>query len=210
MKKFAALMVAFALALSFAACGGKEPQQTETVPQVSDVLVRSTYNEENGCFTNGYTQLTAAVPGDWYIYTDSDHAASYLKAEVTGDEFSMWRSADFENKTLIPDFAVQDLANSNNLSVVYVNLENMEYAEYMDEETFHTTVIQHMSQQGRVLNQTDNEIISICDKDFYLFRFKDADTDWYMAMRRQDNYMIVITATDRSGAGEDLFFGYFE
>lgn len=209
MKKFIAVITAVTVMLCFTACGGRDKDDRDTaIPATSDVLVRSVYDEISGSYYNAYTRITVTPPGDWYVYRDSDLAASYLNGEVTGDELSVWGSAEFEKQTVIPDLAFQDMANSNNLSVVYVNLDNLEGDAATDENAFHALVISHLNVQGKVLNQTDDEIVAMGDKEFYLFRFKGDAADCYMAMRKQDNYVIVITATDHSGIGEDVFFGF--
>lgn len=208
MKKLLSFITAVALCLSFAACGNKtEPQQTEQ-PAQSDVLVRSGYNETDGSYYNSYTQITVTPPGDWYIYRDSDLAAAYLDGRVTGDELSVWGSAEFAQQTVIPDIAFMDMANNNSFSVVYVNLANIEGDGATDEKAFHALVINQLNKQGKVPDRTDDEIVTLGDKEFYLFSFKGADADCYMAMRKQDNYMAVITATDHSGIGGDVFLGF--
>ncbi len=209
MKKIIAVLAAFAVVFSFTACGGKNnTEETGETPQVSNVLVRSVYDEENYSYKNSYTQISVEVPGDWYVYTDNDLAMAYLNGMVTGDEFSMWSAADYKNKTVIPDFAIMDMANKNNLSVVYVNTDNLENGEVSDEKSFHSLVIGDITAQGFVLDQTDDEIVTLDGQDFYSFKFKGKDTDFYFAIRQQENYMIVITATDRSGAGRDMFFSF--
>lgn len=213
MKKLLSFIIAVALCTFFVACGGNgnETQQSENSTSetaVAKTLNRSMYDEVNGCYTNSYTQLTVTPPGDWYIYNDNDLAMAYLGGSVTGDEFAMWTAEDFKNKTVIPDFAFQDMANSNNLSVVYINLDKLENGADMDEDTFHGLVIDNMRSQDKVLNQTDDEIITLCDKEFYIFEFTGKDVKYYTAMRKQDNYMVVITATDRTGAGREMFLGF--
>ncbi|MBE6886806.1 MAG: hypothetical protein E7484_00105 [Ruminococcaceae bacterium] len=207
MKKLISFIISMAMCLSFTACGSNnEPQQTQ--PVQSDVLVRSGYNEIDGSYYNSYTQLTITPPGDWYIYRDSDLAASYLGGEVTGDELSVWGTAEFAQQTVIPDIAFMDMANNNSLSVVYVNLDKLEGDAAADEKACHALVISHLSKEGKVLNQTDDEIVTLGDEEFYLFSFKGADSNCYMAMRKQENYMIVITATDRTAAGKEMFLGF--
>ena len=145
MKRIIALILAMVLCLGFTACGGSgdETQQGENSTSeivASTTLGRSMYDEMNGCYTNSYTQLTVTPPGDWYIYNDNDLAMAYLGGSVTGDELAMWGAREFESKTVIPDIAFQDMANSNNLSVVYVNLENVEGDATTDEKAFHINI----------------------------------------------------------------------
>ena len=205
MKKIFAVMLCFFMVLSFTACGGNKSteQENATLP-VSDVLVRSVYNEMDGSYYNSYTQLTITPPTDWHVYTDNDLAMSLLGGAVTGDEFAMWSSADFKNKTIIPDFAVMDMANSNELSVVFVNLEQLENAEYMDEDTVLSMIIQSQLEQGRILQKSGDTVV-LGDKEFRFLEFNDMSTSWYFMTGRQDNYVTVITATDRSGVGFEMF-----
>ena len=209
MKKLAAFALAVVVALAMTACGGRDKDERETaVPAVSDVLVRSVYNEIDASYYNSYTQLTVTPPGDWYVYTDNDLAMSFLGGKVTGDEFSMWSSADYKNRQIIPDFAVMDMANNNSLSVVYVNRKQLENAEHMDEDAVRSLIIQSMVDQGRILQQRDEQL-TLCGQEFRVLEFKGTDATRFFATRIQDNYMIVITATDRSGAGAEMFFSFF-
>lgn len=205
MKKIFAVMLCFLMVLSFTACGGNAvtEQESETLP-VSDVMVRSVYNEMDGSYYNSYTQLTVTPPADWYIYTDNDLAMGLLEGAVTGDEFAMWSSSDYKNKMLIPDIAFQDMATKNNFSVVFVNLEQLENAEYMDEDTVLSMIIGSQLEQGRILQKSGDTVV-LGDKEFRFLEFNDMETSWYFAVKRQDNNVAVITATDHSGVGFEMF-----
>ena len=211
MKKIFSLILAAALCFSFTACGGNgnETQQgesstTETV--VAKKLNRSIYDEVNGCYTNSYTQLTVTPPGDWYIYSDNDLAMAYLGGSVTGDEFAMWTATDFKNKAVIPDFAFQDMANSNNMSVVYINLDNLENDADMDETAFLNLVAETKGTEGFGADQ--EMYATVCGRDFKLLQLTGENHNIYMLAKKQDNYMIVITATDRTAAGKEMFLGF--
>lgn len=214
MKKMISIILVVVLCLCFAACGGNEGGDTqqnenstaETV--VSTNLNRSMYDEINGCYTNSYTQLSVTPPGDWYLYSDNDLAMAYLGGRVTGDEFAMWGTSDFKNKTVIPDFAFQDMANSNNFSVVYVNLAKIENGEHpADEDTVRALIIESLTGQGKLLQQRE-EAAAIGGQEFRVLEFGGEDANRYFATKQQGDYVIVITATDRSGIGEDVFFGF--
>ena len=206
MKKLLSFIAAVALCLSFTACGNKtEPQQTEQ-PAQSDVLVRSGYNETDGSYYNSYTQITVTPPGDWYIYRDSDLAAAYLDGRVTGDELSVWGSAEFAQQTVIPDIAFMDMANNNSFSVVYVNLANVENGADMDETAFLNLVAQAKGAQGFGADQ--EMYATVGGKDFKLLQLTGENHNIYMLAKKQDNYMAVITATDHSGIGGDVFLGF--
>ena len=208
MKRLMAVMLAVLMLFFLTACGGKNEVAVDTgVVEVSDTLVRSVYNEATGSYSNAYTQITITPPGDWYTYIDNDLVMAYFKGAVTGDEFAMWSSADYKNKQLIPDIAFQDMATKNNFSVVYVNLEQLEYAEYMDEDTVLSMIIQSFVEQGRIL-QKSGDTVTLGDKEFRFLEFSDMKTSWYIAVKRQDNYAIVLTATDNSGAGFEMFSSF--
>ena len=187
MKKIFSLILAAALCFSFTACGGNgnETQQgesstTETV--VAKKLNRSIYDEVNGCYTNSYTQLTVTPPGDWYIYSDNDLAMAYLGGSVTGDEFAMWTATDFKNKAVIPDFAFQDMANSNNMSVVYINLDNLENGADMDETAFLNLVAETKGTEGF---GADQEMYNTaCGKDFKLLQLTGENHNIYMLAKK--------------------------
>lgn len=213
MKKMLCIFITAALCLSFAACGGKsEPQQSQqtenSAQAASRTLNRSIYDETSGCYTNSYTQLTVNVPGDWYIYADSDLAAAYLEGRVTGDELSMWSTADFENKAVIPDFAFQDMANGNNISVVYINCSKTEQ-EITDETAFLNLVAQTKAQQGYAGDMEYGKI-TLSGNEYTLMEISNDTAAVYMAAREKDGYIIAVTATDKTGAGKEMFFGFIE
>ena len=209
MKRLIAVTLAVLMLFSLTACGGENEIALETgVVEVSDILVRSVYDEANGSYTNAYTQITITPPGDWYSYTDNDLVMAYFEGRVTGDEFAMWSSADYKNKQLIPDIAFQDMANKNNFSVVYVNLDQLENGEYAaDEDAVLGMIVQSFTEQGRILRES-GDTVTLGDREFRYLEFTDMDTSWYFAVKRQDNYVIVLTATDRSGTGFDMFASF--
>ena len=206
MKKLFSFIAAAVMCISFGACGGSVEPQQQTQPTQSDVLVRSGYNEIDGSYYNSYTQLTVTPPGDWYIYRDSDLAMAYLGGSVTGDEFAMWTAADFKNKAVIPDFAFQDMANNNSLSVVYINLDNVENGADMDETAFLNLVAETKGTEGFGADQ--EMYATVCGRDFKLLQLTGENHSIYMLAKKQDNYMIVITATDHTAAGKEMFLGF--
>lgn len=206
MKKLFSLVLTAVLCFSLAGCGGSDEPQQQTQPTQSDVLVRSGYNEIDGSYYNSYTRLTVTPPGDWYIYRDSDLAASYLDGKVTGDELSVWGPSDFAKQTVIPDIAFMDMANNNSLSVVYINLDNVENGADMDETAFLNLVAQAKGAQGFGADQ--EMYATVGGRDFKLLQLTGENHSIYMLAKKQDNYMIVITAIDRTAAGKEMFLGF--
>lgn len=210
MKRIFAVVMAAVMALCMTACGGSEPQTEDRQP-TSDVFVRSDFDGRD-VFFNNYTGITVKMPGDWYVATDSELVALFFDGQVTSGEFASWTAADYAKQQLVPDFIVQDLANGNNLIVLYENLTMLDGGSDMTEEQYIDTSEAVINAAGSTV--TAKGTVQLCGMEFATItstsQVNGAQVVQYQAVRRFGDYMAAITATDMTSMGESNFWMMFE
>lgn len=206
MKRIFAIVMAAVVALCLTACGGETaPQEVEVT---SDVLVRSDFDGLDR-FTNSFTGVAVKMPGDWYVATDSEVVALMYGGEVTSGEFSSWTAADFAKQQIVPDFIVQDLANGNNMNVMF---ENMAVSGDVSVQEYIGMLEQAVAAMGSTV--TEKGTVQLCGMEFDTV-ITEGTTNGvpmvqYQAVRRFGDWMMIVTATDMTGMGESSFWMMFE
>ena len=124
MKKIFALIIAFAMLLSFAACSGSGETE-EFVPARGTV--------ENGIYKNEAFGIGFEADSNWYFYTDEEIAASMGKTieELFPEDFA----ENLENTEIIYDIYGADYYTG---STININFENTiaVYEGAIDEESY--------------------------------------------------------------------------
>lgn len=213
MKRFLSILLCGLVALSLTACGGNEESNTYTESEITKAqnLQRSTYFSDTGKFVNSYTGVTVAVPGDWYVCLDEEIAQVVLEGSTTGDELSMWTQADFETQPIIPDFVVMDTANGNIISVSYENLA-VTGAQGVTGQEYVEKLAKELEGDGCTVSQPETVTLSGMEFDLVTATLtKDgAAHSRYIAARRFEDYMMVVTSSGEESKSPEMFKLFFE
>ena len=200
MKKLLGLLLAAALVLSLAACGGKGGED-------EFVLTRGQWDEYT--YKNSSMGFEFTLNEEWTILDDESFVSTFLP-DVDPEEFSRWTNEDFKKSRVIPCAFARRNDNFENVSLVIENLKlsggtKSTPEEYLDIAAESLPEADYVITRPRAvkLGEADGAYIVAATQ------INGMDVNQYMVATKADNYMMVITFTTVDETSVDEFLDMF-
>lgn len=200
MKKLTALLLAFVLILSFAACGSDGDTEKELARGVIDGDV----------YKSDYTGLQFTKPAEWVYSTDEEIAAAMnIGAEALGDQFA----ETLATLTTVYDMMVIDPTTGTNVSIAYENLTLSGAADMTNEEYLEAMKTQMAAVESMQIVFGEPGTVSLGDGEYLRVlcttTLNEMSVEQVYYLRNIDGYMnfiIVTLAGDYDAAAVEAMF----
>ncbi len=202
MKKLTALLLAFVLILSFAACGTEEADTPKEFGR--GVITGDVYESD-------YSGLRFTKPADWKYYTDDELAATMnISAEALGNSFLETAAS----LTTVYDMMVIDPNTGVNISVAYENLKLTANSDMTCEAYLEAMKTQLASLDTMQIEFSEPSTVTLCDEEYMRVigttSLGEISVEQVYYFRNVNGYMNLVIATlfgDNDAAAIEAMFG---
>ena len=219
-------MLAVVLAVGLVGCGAMPSEVASGAAPASSAAVSSTAPASSAVeeamalgrgtwsgstFTNTNTGVTVTVPDTWLMASDDDLAQNCLS--VDGATFTAWTEEDFAAQQIIPDAMAQDPATGNNFSVQYENLAVATGGTSVDANKYLEIAKAQLANTGIEYTYNDVTTTTLNGIEYAVLPldgvYSGTAFKQYLACRRWNDYIVLITFTVMDGTDASTFYGMF-
>ncbi len=202
MKKLTALLLAFVLVLSFAACGTEDADTPKEFGR--GVITGDVYKSE-------YSGIRFTKPAEWKYYTDDELAATM---NVSADALNNSFLETVASLTTIYDMMVIDQNTGTNISVAYENLKLTANSDMTCEAYLEAMKTQLAAIDTMTMEFGEPSTVTLCGEEYMRVisttSMGEITVSQIYYLRNVDGYMNFMVATlsgDYDAAAIEAMFG---